>query len=135
MEGREGSNFSHCGTHCPRPVKELWQGPHLGQDLAPIQSPVCLQKREWKNVEVKGHCCSCRPGSLPSGSQFAESRDLESCVFCYIFVETQRKAGREELPTGFEAQREGCLVGQAKSHPLPLKLGLPSVTQPIIFLT
>lgn len=49
-------------------------------------------------------------------------------------VETQRKAGREELLTRFEAQREGCLVGQAKSHPLPFKLGLPSVTQPRIFL-
>lgn len=98
------------------------------------KSSLSLKKRV-ENVEVKGHCCSCRPGSLPGRSRFAESRDLESCVFCYIFVETQRKAGREELPTGFEAQREGCLVGQAKSHPLPLKLGLPSVTQPIIFLT
>lgn len=133
MEGREGSNFSHCGTHCPHPVKELWQGPHLGQNLAPIQSPVCLRKREWKMLRSKDTVAPVDQAHFPAEAGL-QSCDLESCLFCYIFVETQRKAGREELPTGFEAQREGCLVGQAKSHPLPFKLGLPSVTQPIIFL-
>lgn len=65
-----------------------------------------------------------------------ESRDLHSAPSLWrISRGEQRRERKGGITDLLEAQREGDLVGQAKPHPLPFKVGLTCITHPMIFLT
>lgn len=52
-------------------------------------------KKRVENVEVKGHCCSCRPGSLPGRSRFVVPWSRELCILLHLCgdPEKSRKGG------------------------------------------